>query len=76
MSHIKSLHWRASCALNLVLGGRSDEPLCSRVFGKPPSRFRRAYLMAMDKLFNESSHCLRVHAQYLLYKLNQRYPSP
>lgn len=24
--------WRTSCALNGILGGRSDEPLCSRAW--------------------------------------------
>lgn len=62
------MHWHLSCLLNFLLLGRSDEPLCSRVYRQPPSRFRTAYLKSMDRVFDENQHCLRIHAQFLLQK--------
>lgn len=59
-------HWRASCWINCALGGRADEPLCSRVYRQPESRWRTAYLRLMDLAFDEPDHCLRVHVIYLI----------
>ena len=63
--------WHLSCLLNATLGGRSDEPLCSWVYGLPDSMFRTVYLELMDALFDEPAHCLRVHAQWLCIQTAQ-----
>lgn len=76
MDYTKTKHWKCSCALNALLGGRADEPVCSRVYRQGPSRFRSWFLDRMDRCFDETAHCLRVHAQFLLYSVNQRFPAP
>ena len=64
----KFSHYAASCVLNRMLMGNRYEPLCSRVYRSRPSRFRSAYLAAMNRLFNESSHCERIFLVYLMRK--------
>ena len=76
MDYTKTKHWKRSCALNALLGGRPDEPVCSRIYRQDPSRFRTWFLARMDRCFAENSHCLRIHAQYLYYTTNRRFPSP
>lgn len=58
-------HWRASSALNGFLLGDKTRPLCSSVFDMPPSRWRTAYLLAMDLLFSERDHCLNIHLRWI-----------
>jgi hypothetical protein len=54
-------HWRASCALNGCLGGRSDEPLCSRAWRLGWQRF----IDAMQIAWKDPVHCEAVHLRWL-----------
>ena len=63
-------HWQASCICNALLLGDPSEPLCSRVYALPDSRWRTAYLRAMDRAFGEQDHCLKIRVRFLL----QRFP--
>lgn len=53
--------WNFSTRLNYMLYGSRHEPLCSRVYRQRPSIYRTAYIQAMDILFREKNHCLRVY---------------
>lgn len=57
-------HWEASCFINRLLGGRSDQPLCSRVYSSKPSPFRSAFLFCLDLSFGEYQHCKNIHNRY------------
>lgn len=57
------LHWHASACLGLVLTGRYW-PLCAAVYAAPDCRARRAFLLAMDRLFGERDHARRVWLTY------------
>ncbi|MFH5773617.1 hypothetical protein ACHFJ0_05145 [Paracoccus sp. NGMCC 1.201697] len=61
-------HWHWSCRINACLGGRADEPLCSRVFRQPNSAWRSAYLRTADWAFGEEYHCLHIHLRWLTLK--------
>lgn len=54
-------HWRTSCALNACLGGRSDEPLCSRAW----RRGWQCFIDAMQVLWRDPVHCEDVHIRWL-----------
>lgn len=56
-----SWHWRTSCALNACLGGRSDEPLCSRAW----RRGWQTFIDAMQILWRDPVHCEEVHIRWL-----------
>lgn len=54
-------HWRTSCALNACLGGRSDEPLCSRAW----RRGWQFFIDVMQVLWRDPTHCHEVHLRWL-----------
>ena len=56
--------WRASCLINRLLFGDRAEPLCSRVYRQPVSRWRSVYLFVADMAFAEYQHCARVHRDW------------
>lgn len=56
-----SLHWRASCALNACLGGRPDEPLCSRAWRQG----WQCFVNAMQVMWRDPVHCEDVHIRWL-----------
>ena len=53
-------HWRASCFLNAFLGGRLDEPLCSRAWRGGWQRF----IDAMQIMWRDPVHCEDVHLRW------------
>ncbi len=55
------MHWRASCAINTCLGGRRDEPLCSRAWRRGWQRF----IDAMQIAWRDPVHCEDVHLRWL-----------
>ena len=57
-------HWQVSSLAGVVLTGRY-KPLCATVHGLPDSRFRRAFIAAMDRWF-EPGHCQRVADTYAI----------
>lgn len=61
----KTWHWKWSCRVNALLFGDPFEPLCSRVFRQPASRWRTRYLKAADFCFREVHHCLYIHLDWL-----------
>lgn len=63
--HKNPAWWQASLVLNIVLLGDANEPVCSRVYRKRPSVFRKVFLVSMDVAFQEESHCHRVHAEWM-----------
>ena len=68
-------HWQASSALGLLLTGRW-RPVCAWVHGLPDSAFRRAFVAAMDRLF-EPGHCRRIHDTWLIGAAVRAYePAP
>lgn len=54
-------HWERSCFCNRLLLGDKSEPVCSRIYRQPPSRWRSAFLRLMNWYFEESDHCHRLH---------------
>lgn len=62
--------WTLSCLINAFLGGDVREPLCSRVYRQPPSRWRSAYIRTVDsvtaRLWGDWLHCLHVHVRWFI----------
>lgn len=56
--------WSVSVCINRTLGGRQSEPLCSRVYRQPPSRWRSMFMLTMDRLFREVAHCENIHLRW------------
>ncbi|RDW14113.1 hypothetical protein [Paracoccus thiocyanatus] len=56
--------WSASVCINRTLGGQQSEPLCSRVYRQPPSLWRSAFMVLMDRLFFEKAHCRNIHLRW------------
>lgn len=56
--------WSVSVCINRSLGGKPSEPLCSRVYRQPPSRWRSVFMMLMDRAFAESAHCETIHSRW------------
>lgn len=67
-------HWQASSALGLLLTGRY-KPVCAVIHGLPDSRFRRAFVAAMDRAF-EPGHCQRVADTYAIGAAVRGYEPP
>lgn len=67
-------HWRASSLAGLLLTGRW-RPVCAWVHGLPDSAFRRAFVAAMDRLF-EPGHCRRIHDAWLIGAAVRGYEPP
>ena len=57
--------WQASQPRRGRPDGGATKPLCATVHGLPDSRFRRAFIAAMDRLF-EPGHCQRVADTYAI----------
>lgn len=56
--------WAASLLINRALCGSASEPLCSRVYRQPPSRWRAVFMFCADLLFSEPDHCARIHRRW------------
>ena len=56
--------WSVSVCINRGLGGTPSEPLCSRVYRQPPSRWRSAFMALMDRAFAENAHCENIHSRW------------
>lgn len=63
--HKNQVWWQASLLLNTILMGDGSEPVCSRVYRKRPSIFRKVFLRVMDMVFQEDNHCRRVHDEWM-----------
>ena len=61
--------WAASLLINRALCGSASEPLCSRVYRQPPSRWRAVFMFCADLAFGEFQHCARVHSRWRLLKV-------
>lgn len=61
MSEENGWHWKWSCRLNRCLGGRADEPLCSRAWRQAWDGFDAA----MQILWRDPVHCEERHLRWL-----------
>ncbi len=56
--------WNISVCINRSLCGGRSEPLCSRVYRQPPSRWRSTFMALMDRAFAETAHCENIHLRW------------
>lgn len=59
------LHWRASCAVSMALGGPAGKPLCARIHEASPGVLRAVATFCLDIVFGEYQHCAKIHARWL-----------
>lgn len=61
----RSWEWHVSALAGLLLTGQW-RPLCSIIWDLPLPPVRRVYCRQMDRSFDESEHCVRIHVEWML----------
>lgn len=74
-------HWQVSCWLNRLLCGRRGMPLCARIYARPPSLWRTAFLRLMGLAFRDPGHCESVWRRWRAMQVyppitGRRHPDP